>query len=326
MRLILSNDDFGVTHGLTEAVRQSFLAGRTSCASIRTNGAAFEHSLKDVLPTIPGLELALHLNLTEGPAEAAPSEVPHLTDEGGRFRRSFAHYLLDLRRDGQLRREIERELRAQFEKALRAGLAINSVNGHQHVHMIPEVFEVTCRLARDFGVGLVRIPQEPFFWLPATADTLFMTSHLNPLKHLLLNRLSRGARARLSHYGLRSVGAFVGVLYTGRMTVRVVRSALAKIQRSGIEEVEILFHPADVDDRRDAGLRGEVPGYYFSLQRQREKQVLLSDDFATLLRDCGGLVVNHASLFPAAPSAGLQGPREAHSAGVAAESGSRGRR
>jgi predicted glycoside hydrolase/deacetylase ChbG (UPF0249 family) len=55
------------------------------------------------------------------------------------------------------RMDVEPELRAQIEKVLAAGLHVTHLNGHQHLHMLPRVRRVVQRLAREYGIGYVRV-------------------------------------------------------------------------------------------------------------------------------------------------------------------------
>jgi predicted glycoside hydrolase/deacetylase ChbG (UPF0249 family) len=52
---------------------------------------------------------------------------------------------------------IERELRAQIERVLATGLRVTHLNGHQHLHLLPRVFGLVARLAREYGIPYVRI-------------------------------------------------------------------------------------------------------------------------------------------------------------------------
>lgn len=297
MRLILYNDDLGATYGLTNAVRDSFLNGTTTCASIRTNGVAFRYALEEVLPTIGGLELGLHVNLTKGPPQAHVSRVPRLIDRKGYLKRSFLDYYRATPRDAELLRQIEIEIRAQFEKATSCGLKLNHVNGHQHVHMIPSVFDMTCRMMTDYGLKFIRIPSEPFFFYPGLGETRHMISNLNFLKSLILKRLTPPALYTLRRYGLSCVGCFVGILYTGRMNVRVVEKAVQKLKARRIDVAEILFHPADIDHERDLEDKGvRVPYYYYSEDRRAEKRTLFSPRLREFLREQRIQLVTHGEL------------------------------
>jgi len=297
MKLILYNDDFGVTYGLTNAVRDSFLNGTTTCASIRTNGLAFRYAVEEVIPTIPALELGLHLNLTEGPPNADPSKVPRLIDRRGYMKNSFLDFYRSLKYDKELLKEIEIEIRAQFEKAAQSGLVLNHVNGHQHVHMIPPVFEMVCRIMSDYGMKFIRIPSEPFFFSPCFHDTRHMICNLNLLKFLLLRRLSLRAIETIKTFKLKWVGCFVGILYTGRMSLEAFDRAISKLQRRNLDAAEVLFHPADIDHEKDIHSRGtRVPDYYYLPERREEKEYLLSQKMKEILRDRGIELVNHRLL------------------------------
>ena len=105
-----------------------------------------------------------------------------------------------------------------------------------------------------------------------------MILNLNPIKHFLLNRLSMQAIKIIRNYGLFCVGCFVGVLYTGNMTVKTFKSAIFKLRRLNISVAEVLFHPANIDcseDMKEKGLR--IPEYYYLKERCMEKKNLLSD-------------------------------------------------
>jgi hypothetical protein len=139
----------------------------------------------------------------------------------------------------------------------------------------------------------VRLPREPFFLPPAAGDAAFALRHLNPLKHVLLNRLACRAAPTLRRHGHLALGAFVGVLYTGRMTAPILARGLAALRRRGIEAAEALFHPADPGDPRDHPARGEVPAYYFVAERRRELESLLSPTLRAVLAAHGVEPVTH---------------------------------
>ncbi len=297
MKIILYNDDFGATYGLSEAVRESFLNGTTSCASVRTNGLAFRYAIEKIVPAIPDLELGLHVNLTEGPTDADPSRVSRLINEKGYLKRSFLDYYLAVGHDQELLREIEIEIGAQFEKAAASGLKLNHVNGHQHIHMIPPIFKIICKMMNAYGIRFIRVPLEPFFFSPCLGDSQYMVRNLNPLKYLLLRRLSLKSLEILHRNHLSCVGCFVGILYTGRMTVGILKKALAKMEKRGIGTAEVLFHPADIGHEKDVEARGNrVPHYYYLKERKIEKDNLVSLEMRTLLKSRNIKLVNHRQL------------------------------
>jgi predicted glycoside hydrolase/deacetylase ChbG (UPF0249 family) len=52
---------------------------------------------------------------------------------------------------------IERELRAQVERVLATGLPVTHLNGHQHLHLLPGIFAIVRKLAREYAIPHVRI-------------------------------------------------------------------------------------------------------------------------------------------------------------------------
>jgi predicted glycoside hydrolase/deacetylase ChbG (UPF0249 family) len=313
VRLIVYNDDLGVTHGLNRAVLELHRAGVTTAAGLRVGGAAFIDAVAAVLPAAPRLEVGLHLDLTEGRPAAGAAAVPALVGRDGTFRLSFSGYLATFGglggvggaggRGGRLRarlvEQIEIEIAAQLDAAAAVGVAINHLNGHRHVHMVPALFDAVCRVARDRGIGFVRIPREPFHLSPAPADAALGALRLNPLKQLLLARLSRRAFAVAHRHGVGAVGWFAGVLHSGRMTLAAIGAALARLERLGVDAAELLVHPAAVDHPADRALRSRVPGYFFAADRARELGVLAGPGLGELFRRYRVEPTTHAGLTAA---------------------------
>jgi len=144
-RLIVTADDVGLHPGMTEGAIHSHREGIVTACSIVANGVAFEDAVAR-LREVPSLDVGVHLTLVE--------ERP-LT--AMRFPRKYTSFVpLYVLRAISLR-AIERELRAQIERVLAAGLRVTHLNGHQHLHLLPRIFAVVMRLANEYGIGYVRI-------------------------------------------------------------------------------------------------------------------------------------------------------------------------
>lgn len=147
-RLIVTADDVGLHPGMTAGAICAHRRGIVTACSIVANGAAFDDAVAR-LRDVPSLEVGVHLTLVE----ERPLTAMH-------FPRKYTSFVpLYLARAIPLTK-IERELRAQIERVLATGLRVTHLNGHQHLHLLPRIFRVVSRLAREYGIGYVRVVDE----------------------------------------------------------------------------------------------------------------------------------------------------------------------
>jgi predicted glycoside hydrolase/deacetylase ChbG (UPF0249 family) len=133
---------------MTDGILRAHREGIVTACSVVANGAAFDDAVTR-LRDVPSLEVGVHLALVE--------ETP-LT--AMRFPHKYTSFVpLYLARRISMA-SIERELRAQIEKVLAAGLRVTHLNGHQHLHLLPRVFELVKRLAGEYSIPYVRIVNE----------------------------------------------------------------------------------------------------------------------------------------------------------------------
>src|SRR3989344_1337393 len=149
-RIIISADDFGLSRGVTDSILETFDKGALTSVSLLANGESVEHALIEYRERQQRLRLAVHLNLTEGPALSPASRIPHLVDERGMFKYSPVTFLLVYllsfpARRRRLREEVICELGAQWER-VRSDIHVEAADGHQHVHMIPFIFDIVATL------------------------------------------------------------------------------------------------------------------------------------------------------------------------------------
>jgi predicted glycoside hydrolase/deacetylase ChbG (UPF0249 family)/methylase of polypeptide subunit release factors len=291
--VILEADDLGLLYAFNEGIRSAYRTGSLTSTCLRANGYAYEHALSEVLPSCPKLGVGVHLCLNEAAPVASPKRVPALLDGAGNLRPGYL-WLMRLARTGEGIRQIEVELRAQIEKVAADGVSIDHVNSHQHVHMIPAIFRLTCRLAREYGIRCVRLVRELPYWAGGLRRQWLPYVNTNYVKHLLLNHLARRAELALRGAELHTTDYFVGVRYTARMDVPMVVGGLAA---AGPGSVEVLLHPAIGPDARDA--RYPNPGverYARSPHRSIELRSLRSRRLAQFLGQEGCMATNFAAL------------------------------
>jgi predicted glycoside hydrolase/deacetylase ChbG (UPF0249 family) len=228
--LIVNADDYGLTPGVTAGILEAHRTGIVTSTSILAVGPAFEESAP-ALRDVPAIGVGIHLAAVgEDPPLLPPSLVPTLVDERGGFPATWKAFL---RRAGRVRSsELEAEFAAQIERVREAGLALDHLDAHQHLHLLPKVRSVVLRLARRFAIPAIRVPRAGSR-RPAGLGVQFF---------------ARGLAREASWAGLRHPDACEGFDDSGKMTLSGLRRALARIAASGARSAEILVHPGAARD------------------------------------------------------------------------------
>jgi predicted glycoside hydrolase/deacetylase ChbG (UPF0249 family) len=139
-RLIVTADDVGLDRGMTAGAIEAHRHGIVTACSIVANGREFDDAVAR-LRDAPSLEVGVHVTLVEERALITGTAMP----------RNYFRFLLSPRPD------IEPELRAQIEKVLATGLRVTHLNSHQHLHLLPRIWRVVSRLAKEYRIGYVRV-------------------------------------------------------------------------------------------------------------------------------------------------------------------------
>jgi hopanoid biosynthesis associated protein HpnK len=254
-RLIVTGDDFGLAVPVNEAIEQAHREGILTAASLMVSGAAAADAVERAR-RLPTLRVGLHVVLVEGRPVLPPERIPALVDAAGELRTDlvragFAFFFLP-----GARRQLEAEIRAQFEAFRATGLALDHVNAHNHMHLHPTVLRLLIAVGRDHGLGAVRVPYEPFLASWRAARTAPLRRMLN---WALLGPWVVLLRRRLARAGLKSNEYTFGLHDTGKMdTVLLARF----VDRLPDGVTEIYLHPATARcpeiDRHMAGYRHEA--------------------------------------------------------------------
>jgi chitin disaccharide deacetylase len=155
----------------------------------------------EMLKRYPDVSAGIHLTLNSewknyrwGPV-LGRSAVPTLVDADGYFFQSAAA----LYQNRPKIEEVEKELRAQIERALKSGLKIDYVDYHMGtVTQYPEFRDVTERLAREFGLGM-----SGYFGEEIDAPQYAAApQHKGDSLVALINRLEPGVNVVITHVGI----------------------------------------------------------------------------------------------------------------------------
>ena len=184
---------------------------------------------------MPDLAVGLHLALVDAAPVCDEDDISALLDGRGNLRSDTvaAGAAYFFRPDA--RRQIKREIEAQFRAFVASGLPLDHVDAHHHYHLHPVVGAALLKVGSEFGLRAVRLPYEPSG--PAGGSP----AYLRPWISLL--------RRRLIASKIRHNDFLHGISWSGAMTVERVCQILGHLP-PGLHE--IYFHPEmDGDDAND---------------------------------------------------------------------------
>jgi predicted glycoside hydrolase/deacetylase ChbG (UPF0249 family) len=157
-QLLIRCDDVGMSHTVNLAVRELIETGVPFSTSVMIACPWYLEAV-EILKANPQIGVGIHLTLNsewqhyKWGSVLGAAKVPSLVDANGHFyasEKEFAAADVDLA-------EVEMELRAQIERALRAGLRVDYLDYHMLTAVsTPELRAIVERLADEFHFGLSR--------------------------------------------------------------------------------------------------------------------------------------------------------------------------
>jgi hopanoid biosynthesis associated protein HpnK len=235
-RLIVHADDFGLGERIDRGILKAHVEGCLTSTSIMAVGAHFDGAIALARDT-PGLDLGVHLTLAEERPLSPPESIPSLVDPEGRFHRHATVFARRWAADKIDLDDVRRELSAQVERVVATGLPISHLDGHQHLHMLPGVLDVTAELATRHGIPAVRFPAEPLApYMFASVRRLARVPQLIALR--LLCARGRGAP-------VARTDRFAGFVFGGRLDRANLDVVLRNLPTTGT--CELMCHPG-LDD------------------------------------------------------------------------------
>ena len=163
-QLIVNADDFGLHTEINKGIIKGYQEGIITSTSIMPSAPAFEEAV-ELAKANPELGIGIHLTLcTCVPSVLEASKVKSLLGSDGNFLPSYVGFAKRFYTGQVNKKELEAELRAQFERALSQGINITHVDSHQHTHMLPGINSLVIRLCKEYNVKRVRVPKEDYFF------------------------------------------------------------------------------------------------------------------------------------------------------------------
>ena len=246
--MIVTADDFGLAREVNEAVETAHRDGILTAASLMVGAPAAADAIGRA-KRMPSLRIGLHIVLIDGRPVLPPSDLPALVGAAGDFRNDMISTSVRIAFDPWARRQVAREIAAQFDAFAATGLSLDHVDCHKHWHLHPVIGRLVMKIGQRYGMKALRVPCEPLRILrrvetqSSSLQSLVTAGRARRLMH----------RARWRH--LRTSDRVFGLAWSGAMTERRIAGLLANLPE-GLSE--IYTHPAtsNVFD-------GAVPGYRY---------------------------------------------------------------
>ena len=241
-RLIVNADDFGWSEAVSAGILHAHANGIVSSTTLMANMPASAASVT-MLPQAPRLGVGVHLNVCQGrplcramACLAGPDGMIDL--KAGTLARRFLW-------SPRVRRAVAAEMEAQIVWALEHGLQPTHLDSHRHVHALPPIFAIVCRLAKRYKIPWIRWlrPGPCSTTLPPEARPQGKTARLLGVMMRLNAARGRPFRGTEALYGIPGTG-----FLSPGMLVDLIRHLPAGVN-------ELMVHPGWAEQNSPATTR-----------------------------------------------------------------------
>ena len=268
----LCADDYGISPAVSKAIRTLVVQGRLNATSVMVAAPSFDRSeagsLKMLNVGARRVAIGLHVTLTG-------LFKPMTTDFGPTRGGTFVS-LAEMMVRGQLRLLDRKRLAAEITTQLKAfvaqfGQRPDFVDGHQHVHLFPQVREALLDVVKDIA---------PLAWVRQCGSVETRSPSIWDYKTRILDALSGKFRALAAERGITTNPAFAGAYDFASADEAEFARLFPRFLRELPPQSVVMCHPGFVD----AELERLDP---LTTQREREYAYLAGDAFPGVLRAHG---------------------------------------
>jgi hypothetical protein len=268
----LCADDYGISESVDKAIRDLLMRGRINATSVMVAAPNFygaeAASLSAINAGTRRIAIGLHVTLTGPFRPMSPDFSPTRASRFPSLTEMMARAMLRLLDRNRLAMEIATQLKtfvAMF------GRAPDFIDGHQHVHLFPQVREALLAVVKE---------NAPLAWVRQCGHASNRSVRFANRKAMVLDALSAKFRALAAAQGIKTNPAFAGAYdfasATGADFAQLFPGFLKELPAGGV----VMCHPGFVD----AELERLDP---LTTLREREYAYLADDAFPGVLRAHG---------------------------------------
>jgi predicted glycoside hydrolase/deacetylase ChbG (UPF0249 family) len=252
---------------INTAIRDLVVRGRLNATSVLVGGPGMYRSEAALLGLLNSagsrVAIGLHVALT---APLRPLGTGFAPTRNGAFLplpETMRHALMRRFDPARLREEIARQMQIFLDLF---GRPPDFVDGHHHVHLMPQVREAVLQVVKE---------QAPGAWLRQCGRAVPLRERFSDRKALLLDVLSRRFRRHAASLGLRTNPAFAGTYDFKPDTdyAKVFPRFIDGLPDAGL----VMCHPGFVDPELERLDR-------LTTLREREYAFFAGDDFPAMLQ------------------------------------------
>lgn len=211
--LLVNADDFGLHPDINRGIADCVGAGNVSSISVCPSGTSQDWAALGEIQK-KGVGVGVQITLVD---------EPWLTD--GRVISGWQSLLAQwIGGGGKFIVAVEQEAQRQIELCRKNGIRLTHLDSHQHVHALPGLWQICLRLAKEHGIGRVRVPV-------AARWSLIRRSPAGIVLQLLGRWRMRSTNPALP---------CIGLAWSGRNTVAIFEAELEKARGM---DVELITHP-----------------------------------------------------------------------------------
>lgn len=255
--LIINADDYGYYSCVSKGILQGVHHGSITATGIMANGPHFEEHI-EWLNGVNKLDKGVHLNISYG--RPLSKELAEYLEQG-KFSNKLAivRAILTHKVPVQL---VEKEWRLQIERCLAHQVDIRFLNSHEHLHMLPSLYNVFCQLVNEYQLHYSRDTISEW-QLPLSIGSLTRNSALS-LMNIFNARQFTGKSPKI-----------LGMNESGNLSYSYLMKAFSALKQGRV--YELMCHPGlyDKNEITDSSLLD----YH---NWEGELNLLLSDEFKKL--------------------------------------------
>jgi len=175
-----------------------------------------------------------------------------------------------------IRREIKKQIK-QFVKLYK--ITAIKLDSHEHVHMIPWIFDLIIRDIKIFNIQEIRIPDEKFF-ISKKIHFFKKLYLINLVKLVLIKYFSYLAKNKIAKR-IKTI-KFTGLVYSGIQDFSSIKAGVKKNYEK-YNDIEILIHPGFTNKNEVNFFNQKYFDYYSSKNRKKEFSLSLSNKIKLFL-------------------------------------------